>query len=394
MISSTKWLLRVAFAAGGLLAGGLTTPSDPLIRIRLSSMRASRPGSPATRRASRTGARGRRDCARRRSSCVRTWTSGARRSWLRAWSSGRRFLQIARWKVCEPFVACRRTCAPSPALSEIDHSRAIAKAPPGPAAGRRRRGAELARRPPALRARLRRHGSLAVEAWRRAFPVADRDGERFYVLHELEQERPGNVIASFPADVSLATGPLVEEQSAHAASGTGRSPDDAEPASRPGRHPSPESTVIALPLLLVLAAAADHTPQRHRQPAHEVDSGPTTCFRAGRGLPHRAARGRAGPQDRDHDRAGRRSTRPARRKRWRARRDLRVFRRASSRCEPGRRSRSPLEPAADDLHACSSWRRHTVLMHLEATGLSKVTFTLHVPQARPLRPHLHHARSE
>jgi hypothetical protein len=127
-----------------------------------------------------------------------------------------RFLQLARWEGLRAVGGLPKDMRALAALAEID---AIAGDREG-GAWARCRAADVADQSFSAQAAcasalaVAGHESLAMELWMRTFPLADRDGQRFYVLHELEQEGNGNFVVSFPADVVARYRALIEARSA------------------------------------------------------------------------------------------------------------------------------------------------------------------------------------
>jgi hypothetical protein len=219
----------------------LTTPSDPLIQDRMNSMRdfeawyagyEARLADPAPEVA--------RDCASEALFVLRNPDLWNAPELAPSVVERERFLQVARWEGLRAVRGLPKDMRALSALSEIDN---LAGDREG-AAWARCQAADIAEQSFAAQTGCASalvsagHASLAVAAWRRAFPVAGEDGERFYVLHELEREGKGDVVASFPADVVARYRAVVEAQKAPSRAVR---PDDAEPASRLGDDPFPES---------------------------------------------------------------------------------------------------------------------------------------------------------
>jgi hypothetical protein len=127
-----------------------------------------------------------------------------------------RLLQVARWEGLRAVDGLPKDMRALSALSESD---ALAEDREG-AAWARCRAADVAEvsfsAQVACASALASagHDRLALDVWKRAFPLTDRDGQRFYVLHELEEAGRGSDRAAFPADVVARYRALVEARSA------------------------------------------------------------------------------------------------------------------------------------------------------------------------------------
>ena len=232
----------VALALAACSPSVLTTPNDPLIQDQMNSMRdfeiwfagyEARLANPAPEVA--------RDCAAEALFVLRNPDLWNAPELAPSVVERERFLQVARWEGLRAVRGLPKDMRALSALSEIDN---LAGDREG-AAWARCRAADVAAQSFAAETACASallsagHESLSVDAWRRAFPLADSDGERFYVLHELDQEGKGTVVASFPADVVARYRAVVEAQSAPPPRQAVR-PDDAEPASRLGDDSFPE----------------------------------------------------------------------------------------------------------------------------------------------------------
>jgi hypothetical protein len=204
-------LLALTLSACG--ASVLSSPADPLLRDQMSMMHdfeawyggfEKRMADPSPEAA--------RDCASEALFVLRNpdlWSGPAMAPSIIAHE---RFLQLARWEALRAVEGSPKDMRALSALSEID---ALADDREG-AAWARCRAADIAdvsfsaQASCATALAVARHENVAVEIWQRAFPLADRDGQRFYVLHELEQEGQGKILDSFPTDVVARYRALVE----------------------------------------------------------------------------------------------------------------------------------------------------------------------------------------
>ncbi len=194
----------LAVALSGCSASVLTTPRDPLIQDQMTSMHdfeawlggfRARLADPSPEVA--------RDCASEALFVLRNPDLWSARELAPSIVERERFLQIARWEGQRAVRGLPKDMRALSALSEID---ALAGDREG-AAWARCRAADVAAQSFSAQAACASalasagHQTRAVSFWRRAFPLADRDGQSFYVLHELEQEGQGKLLTSFPADV-------------------------------------------------------------------------------------------------------------------------------------------------------------------------------------------------
>jgi hypothetical protein len=233
--------LTLALALAACSPSVLTTPRDPLLQDQMTAMQdfeawlggfEARLADPSPEVA--------RDCASEALFVLRNpdlWTAPELAPSL---VERERFLQVARW---EGLRAVRGLPKDMRALSALSELNVLAGDREG-AVWARCRAADVADQSFSAQTSCAGalvtagHESLAVEIWKRAFPLGDGDGQKFYVLHELDQEGQSSVFDSFPAEVVARYRALILARSAP--------PSPPAPAEHPEGPvwPPPESRVV------------------------------------------------------------------------------------------------------------------------------------------------------